>query len=268
MVARVGVGASTASAIIFSVLLLSNMAVFIAAQGREANYARADAEDSLADEGAVLVGAGGKNLLLGAHWVLSSRAFDCATARASAELGVGSLSDLQSSGGVTARTTPEGAVDLTAPDNLSAVAPFDGSQRGEFDFALSTSVEGRDGATGVTYNRTEEHLVHLPVRLDEMSSLCADAVRSFSSAIEGSGGANCTSAAVAPAIEAVEQGISSDAASAGLLFGAGYSVAQGSSCTVSFVASVEQSGIEGPGGTFSVKMEEWGAASFSPRASG
>ena len=267
MVRRVGVGATAASAVIFSVLLLSNIIVFVAAQGREAHYAQADAEDSLADEATVLMGAGGTNLLLDAQLVLGSRTFGCDNPSDAAARLVDALSDVQSFGGLTARTVPVAEVNVTAGDNMSMVVPFNGSRAGDFDIALAISIAGHDAATGVLYNRTEDHLVHLPVRLDRMASDCKEALNALSAAVAASDGTNCTSAAVAPVIDGANEGRSAEAASDGFSYGLRYSVAAGASCAVTFVVSVEQPGIQGPGGMFSVKMQGEGSASFSPPAS-
>ena len=267
MVVRPGIGATTASAVIFSVLLISNLVVFVAAQGRESHYDQADVEDSLADEASVLMGAGATNILLRSAALLSSQVFSCQTAYADASRGAEGLTDAQSHGGLDERTTVVATVGIPSSDNLTMAAPFNGSLAGEFDLSLEITVSGGPTPDGVAFNRTEGHLVHLPVRLRSMASDCGLALAALSAAVAKDNGTDCTSEAVGPTVQGAIGGAEARASGDGFASTVDYTVAAGAACTVSFVVSVVQSGIDGPGGDFTVRLRGEGGSSFAPPAS-
>ena len=265
MVARLGVGASAASAVIFSVLLVSSLVVFAASQNRAKLYLQSDAADSLSDRAAALMGAGGTNVLLEAQTLLGSGILGCPTAQEALDAALGRLSDTQRTDGLTVSVSVGPAGDAAAGDNLSLLAPFNGSLPGDVDVRLKMVASGRDSAAGVTLSKTELHLAHLPVRLGSLAGDCVSAFEAISRAISASPAPNCTAGAVAPLMDEASRGPASVAAKDGFGFGLACSVMAGATCTVEFQVSVLQSGVQGPGGPFAVRVQEGGSATFGQR---
>lgn len=262
MVARVGVGATAAAAVIFSILLASNVLVFAASQDRERLYSVSDAEDSLSDSAQVLMGAGGINILSEAQAALEAIPLGCQTAGATVAALVGNLTDFQRFGGVavasTARLAPEGS----ARDNLSVLGPFDGSVSGELDVEVSMSVAGSSPSGEVSIARSEAHLVHLPVELDRLSTDCLGALDGIVHTLSGEAPANCTSRAVAPLVVEASRSAAAEVTADGFVFGVAYTIVPAADCIVALKVQVLQPGIVGPGGPFKVRLEEEGLASF------
>lgn len=267
MVRRLGVAASSASALIFAALLLSNLVVFAASQGRETLYSQSDAGDSLRVNSIALMGAAATNVLIEAQASLASRVLSCSTASQDVSNMIGRLSDVQRSGPVTVTATATAGANAAADDNLSIAAPFNGSLSGDLGVSVRMSVSGNSTGAGVSIHKTEVHLVHLPVRLLLLAGDCVDAVAYLSGAISTTVASNCTSAAVAPLIDRASRVPASTAAADGFIFSLGYAVSAGASCVVSFDVQIQQAGIQGPAGTFSVRAQEGGSASFAQPAS-
>lgn len=266
MVRRLGIAAASASAVIFSILLASNLLVFAASQGRERMYLQADSADSLADNAEALMGAGGTNVLMEAQAALASTPLDCHSASGAVASIIGGLSDSQRSGDlfVNVSSSPYGGG--TVGDNLSMLAPFGGSVSGEVDISLAMVASGNDSAAGVSLARSEVHLAHLPVRLGSLVADCLAAVSSISRAISAAGPPNCTRDALAPLVEGAGDAAATAAAADGFSFGLTFSAAAGASCTVSFAVTLGQRGIQGPEGPFSIQVRAEDSVSFSPEA--
>lgn len=230
-------------------------------------YLQADSEDSLADNAAALMGAGGTNVLEEAQAALASTALGCPSAFGTVATILGGLSDVQRSGGLVVNVSSRASEGGTAGDNLSILAPFDGSVAGDVDVSLTMVASGSDAAAGVSFWTSEAHLAHLPVRLARLVSDCAAAAGEVAGAISAEAPPNCTRDAVAPFVEGAGSMAASSAAADGFSFGLTFVVAAGGSCAVSFVVHLRQSGIQGPGGPFSVQLQEGGSASFARPAS-
>ena len=267
MVVRVGVWATAASAVIFSILLLSNVIAFSASQGREVLYTRADAADFLNDEAAALMGASGTDVLLAVQAGIAAATLGCSTAlRTTADL-VGALVEEQNAQGVTVTTDSALAAVGSVTDNLSSLNPFDGSVSGDLDVRLAMVVSGNLSAEGTSMAKHETHYAHLPARVAAMAADCESAYGLVRDAVSISEPANCTSEDVAPIIEGAAGLAASMVGADGFKFGLGYSISVDPTCAVKFAVHVEQTGVQGPGGPFSVQLEQEGAATFAPTVS-
>jgi hypothetical protein len=266
MVVRLGIGATVAAAIIFSVLLVSNVLVFAASQDREYLYSVSDAEDSLSDVTVALMGAAGTNILLEAQSAMSSRPLGCQAALAATASMVGTLSDLQQSSGVKVSSTARLAPDDSTGDNLSMLAPFDGSVFGDLDLSVSMAAAGSSLAGDVSISKHEVHLVHLPVELDRLAADCTSALDGIVRTLSDEVPANCTSIGVGPLVLGASRNAASLVAADGFAFGLSYTVVSGAECSVSLQIRVQQADIGGPGGTFTVQLEAEGLASFAQSA--
>ena len=256
MVKRSAIGASAATAVIFSVLLISNMTVFMAAQGRQRLYIQAGAEDSLSKDAQVLAAVGAVGLLGSTQYFLGGASFNCATATEDTANQLASLYDIQRRNGLTVMSTASWAPSVSVYDNMSMVKPFDGSVAGFVDILVKITASGASLSSGVFLERSEFHLVHLPVRLVAAVSVCTTAVDVLKSSLEGSRPSNCTGSAIGPIMSRAIAGLSSMVASGGFGMSIKYAVVYSGGCFVYFDVNISQDGVEGPLGLFSLRVQE------------
>ena len=262
MVRRLGIGGASASAVVFSVILLSNLALFAASQNRATLYSQSDASDMLGDEAEALTGSAATNILLEVESFLAAGAMDCSAATGQLSAHISSLVDIQESRLLNVSATAE-FLAMGSPDNLSIVFPFNGSAAGELSLAVTATAKSGPPIAQVSYSRSVLHEVHLPVRWASEVRDCLDSLSSVSAKLSDTRVANCTAGEVTPAMEAATSGPASAATADGFVFGYSYSIADPSPCTVNFRITVEQAGVEGPGGAFNVLLSGEGAASFA-----
>ena len=262
MVIRPGVGATTASAVIFAVLLSSSLALYASSLNRADLLSRAEGEDSLADEAGALAAAAGASILLRTQSQLQSTVYDCSNAAAAVFAVVDGLSESESASGllVTASAGPPGAGAVT--DNMTILAPFNGSVGDDLSISLHVNESGSYAGGEVTLVKSEVHTLHLPVRLKAMAAICEGAIQGLKSAIESSVSSNCTDLDVQKLVTAGSQSSASLASAEGFGFFDGWAIIGSAPCTVGFGVSVSQLGIDGPGGAFNVRMQARGSASF------
>ncbi len=256
MVKRSGIGASAATAVIFSVLLISNLTVFIAAQGRQRLYIEAGAEDSLSNDAHVLVAVGVLGVLGKAQDFLGRSTFNCATAIENSANQLASLTDIERKDRLTVTTSASWAPSESLYDNMSMLQPFDGSVAGDIDILMKTRASGAYLSSEVTLDRTESHLVHLPVRLEAAVFACLSGVEILKSSLENSRPSNCTDSVIGPILHKASAVPSALAASEGFGFGIRYAIIHSWGCFVYFDVNISQEGIEGPNGSFSVMIQE------------
>lgn len=256
MVKRSGIGASAATAVIFSVLLISNLTVFIAAQDRQKLYIQAGDEDSLANDAHVLAAIGAVGILGRAQDFLGTTTFTCASAIESASSLLAGLAVMEQRDKLTVATSASSAPSVSAFDNMSALKPFDGSVSGQVDLTLSVRTSGAYPSSGVSVERTEVHLVHLPVRLESAASECLSGVKVLKSSLENSSPSNCTDSEIRPTLSRVSTFLSATAASTGFGLSFRYAILHSWGCFVYFDLSITQEGVDGPHGSFSVVMQQ------------
>jgi hypothetical protein len=263
LVRRSGIAASAASAVIFSLLLLSSLAVYASSQGRAGLYAQADAEDSAADAFRVMELTGAANVLYTLQNALSASPLACPTANRTVAAAIVSASYSQRSGNMSVVIQGGPAGISGGADNLTALAPLDGGVTGDVNIALH--VWGSGGAfPGVSFSRTEVHVVHLGVRVPAAVSDCEAAFRAVSGALQGSDPVSCSYGAVGEIVDAAAGSPGARARRDGFSFSVSYSVADSSGCSVAYSVRLSQAGVEGVGGEFSVYFEESGQVSLTP----
>lgn len=263
MVERRGIGATLAAALIFSVILLSNLALVSAAQDRARLYAAADAEESVRAISSALSDSGGADLLYSVQNYLGGGALGCQGAEARLKDQIARVSEVQTEAGVTVLVTAALVHSGSSADNMSAIAPFGGSVPGDVDVALRV-VAAAEVQPGVGFRKVETHLAHLPARFEKEASDCNSAV----SAISGSAGEgvpqNCTSGAISPLMAAAAKSPASVARGDGFTFSYTFSADASGGCAVRFQVFLTQPGVPGPGGDFAVTMAAEGSATFGP----
>ena len=261
MVRRVGVGATTASALIFSVILISNLAVYYASQGRELSYSRGNLADSYYVGGRALMGSEGTNALLRLQGFLGSGPFECQGAMDSAAKEVQGFGESETEGGVTSRVAVTLASAGASADNLSMLAPYAGYAPSGVSLALHFSVVGGLPASGVYYARDETHFVNLPVRLVALARDCTGALSDLEAALESSSPGNCTSTDLSPLVAAAAREPESAARLDGFGLGVSFEIKGQNPCSVALDVQIEQGGVQGPGGIFTVELKATGYAS-------
>lgn len=267
MVIRRGIGAAVVAAVVFSVILASNAVIYSAAEDRAGLYGVAEAEDSTRVAYSVLSSAVTADALASVQGSLSRGTMECAAALRAISLDVGGVTESESSGGVSVSATASLWTGGASADNLTSVAPYQGAERGELNLAITVS--GRGGAEdGVAYSKVETHLVHLPARPSLEGAVCESAAALLAQSIAGTRVGNCTAGMVTPVLDRLGRGLASASGASGDGFGLAlaYSFGGASACMVRFSILVTQGAVQGPGGLFSVAMEEEGSAIFAPPA--
>ncbi len=261
MVRRLGIGASAASALIFSVLLVSNLAVFVASQNRAEFYSKSDASDLLADQATAMTGAAATNLLLEVQSIVSAVPLGCSNATGVVATSVEKLADVQRSSALVVNASIQESPGASGV-GLPTLTPFNGSMEGGLNLSINVSARSEASLSGVSFSRDATYPAHLPVRLDSAKRDCLGAVAAISAAVSASQVSNCTSQTVSPVMESVSASQATAFRADGFGFGLDYSVASQHPCTVSFRVSLEQQDIPGPGGAFSLLLEGEGSTSF------
>ncbi len=262
MVERKGVGASVAAALIFSSLLLSNFLIFASSEDRSRLSGIAAKEHELYDLYVVGAGLASFEAVQKAQAVVESRQWGCSDPKA--EIGAalaGEESSANASGlTVTARLFlyPGPA----SPDNLTSLAPYDGTVAGALNFADKVSGSSPDEG-GVRLSKAEAHGFHLGVELDKLSADCLASASDIPEAIStiGSCSPSVLNETVAPAVAE----LSSKAAADGFGFSAYAWIQSTDPCTAGYLVRSWQAGIAGPGGNFTVLLGQGGSVSL-PRA--
>jgi hypothetical protein len=262
MVHRRGIGATAAAAVVFSVVLISAIAIRAASESRASLYSEADFEDYLSDGSLALTGASAANVLLAVQSFLSGSDLDCASAHSAVGAEIATLSDYQSTGYLNESASALMVPGLGIADNLSSLAPFNGSLAGVLDIEIRTSASGGSAPAGVSFQKVETHFVHLPFRLDAAAAECVRDVEAITSAVSSFAMENCTASAVASFMDPLGSELSSASAAEGFDFGLQYTLMSGTQCTISFQVSITQTDIQGLNGPFSVALQDSAVATF------
>jgi hypothetical protein len=248
--------------VIFSVILVSNFAIYAASQDRAVLNSQADEENLLNSEETILTGAAATNILFEAQSILAAGPINCSDAQRSISSQLAELVDTQSSGPLVVSAASSEVPGVVHIDNLSMASPFNGSVLGSITISLTVSSRTIGQLDGVSLDRTVNHLVHLPVRWGSLVGDCHGALASIAEAVSSSTVSNCTSSVVDPLLAAAGAGPGSTASADGFAFGLTHYIVARSPCEVGFSVTLGQAGIDGPGGPFSVVLEGSGAATF------
>ena len=257
------------AAVVFSALLVCDLAVYVASQDRAVLYSEADASAAMHQRFLVLEAAEGADILYGAGILLASSAFQCPAAASEMALGIGGLSGSQASGGLSLSVRAGlGGAGYEA-DNLSALAPFNGSVPGELDIVLHYTASGTDGP-GIAFAKSEVHYVHLSLRLYDAVSRCEAAAAAVAQALSSPAG-NCSSASLRAEVAGAVRSQARSASEEGFALSVSYSIVATSTCSVRYDVQLVQSDISGVSSTFAVRFYEQGVVTVSspaPQAQG
>jgi len=258
MATRRAVAASIASAVLFSSLILSNFIIFSgAAQGFRYDSLAAE-EETYFDRALVVRSLAVLDLLDGAQALISSNRFVCSSAAVAISLFLATERVDLASGGLSAASAISLAADATISDNLTTLRPFAGSVRGWTNMMTTSSVRGESPDGTVIYDKTEVHLLSLPLRLDALTADCLDAQSKLSSALSALGTNLCNSTILSEAVSSVSDAVSLSGNPDGFSVTIAYGIVSTKPCEVEFAVSARQSDIPGPAGTFGFTEEEVG----------
>lgn len=246
------------ASVVFSILLVSGVAVFVSSQARARLYSSSNAGDYLGDTFQVLEAAEGTNFLLYLQDELGSGALGCGSALPFVSDSIGSLSESQTEGNLTVSASARLVAVGDLADNLTALRPFNGSVSGDLDLAIRFDGTGADGPD-VTFSRGEVHYVHIGARLYEEVSDCLGAVADIEGALSKSTASNCTSEGIDTLMQEAEALPASLSSRDGFSFGVSYSLSDVGACEVSFQVSLAQPGVAGPAGQFVVRLGQGGS---------
>jgi hypothetical protein len=244
-------------------LLVSSLGVEYSAEATARLSATAEAEHLLWDSAAVSIGNVAFHLLAVAQGTLSSRPWGCNDAVGEASRWLAGLEGSLREASLTVYETLSLAAPATYTDNLSIMAPFDGSPRGSLSFLLQVNASGSSNSSAVSFARHDEHLLSLPVHLAAAAAICLDSEGSISSTLNSSAVTNCTRDAILSSVEAASSEPQANAASAGMALDVAFAQVAKNSCSIDFTVLVSQHGIEGPGGPFTVTVESAGSATLA-----
>jgi len=264
MVERAGIGATVAAAVIFSILLASNFAVYYSAQEDAQLHSTSNAMDALADESAAFEGAGAADILLREQAFLGSKILDCGSAISMVSAEISSLVDVQTSANLTVITSASLAPERPAADNLSMLAPFGGYVAGFLDTVLYQEAKGSENALGVSYVRNESHYVNLPVRIGDMAEDCDLTLSNIESLASSAVPRNCSVSTVSSLVAAAAEGSDMEATASGIHLVAGFTIVGMAQCSVKVTVTVSQDDVMGPGGEFTVKLQGGALVDFEP----
>lgn len=265
MVIRRGIGAAAVSAVVFAVILASNLVIYSAAQDRSRLYGAADAEDSMRVAFAVLSSAEASDALAAVQSLLSAGPMQCPSVTRVLSQEVAGVSESESAGGLSVSAAASLWSGGASGDNLTSVSPFQGAEPGALNLAVAIRAKGGVPAEGVSYSKVETHLVHLPVRLNQEVAECEGAASLLARSVEGTP-MNCTEDAVSPLMDRLGRALVSAASADGFRLALAYSFGGAQICTVRFRILVTEPGVQGPAGPFSVSVMEEGDATFAPPA--
>jgi hypothetical protein len=266
MVRRRGLGATVASAFIFSVLLASSFWVYYSAEENDRLHLTSNAADAIADDGLAFEGVAGTNVLLTEQAFLESNVLQCGSALATVSGEINGLTDSQASANLTVVTGASQPSQGPALDNLSMLAPFGGFVGGVVDTALHEEMKGDAATLGVSYAKNETHYVHLPVRIADMTSDCDSALSDARRVASAATPPQCAPPAVYHVIAEAVGAVGSKAIGSGLRLAVNSTIVGTAPCSVDVTVEVSQAGIAGPGGIFGVNLRGEEFAVFGSRA--
>ncbi|MDV3293757.1 MAG: hypothetical protein LYZ70_05755 [Nitrososphaerales archaeon] len=261
MATRKGVGASIASAIIFSSLLVSNYVLFSAEQQNLQLASVASEERHAYDQALVVRSVAVLDLLVGAQRTLASRTFTCSNASAAVYRLLAAEVVRVGWDGFRARAVLLAGPDSTLADNLTSLQPFNGSVKGWSNFEALTSVEGASPDESVAYSKDEVHLVNIPLRLEALSEVCVEAAGVVSSALARAGAQLCNSTSLALTLESISPALTLYAESIGFFLSLDSTVIAQAPCRVAYGVVVSQGSVLGPEGPFTFVAQESGILS-------
>lgn len=254
MVGRTGVAATLSAAVVFTVLVLSNIALQSAALNSSQYASTADSEKRILADAHVLEGTVAYSLMYGAQIALASNAMACSGTSAPPPWLQG-LTASQSSAGVTVSGTVAEGGGLPTSD-LGLLRPFNGSAPGGLNFTLEISAVADDALSGVEFSETSMAQANMPVRYSAGAQTCRYSSAEMAAALGGAKMVNCTTDALPANISALSDALVARAGSQGFGLRFAYSTYPAASCVVVLTTTVLQSDVKGPGGPFTARWSE------------
>lgn len=256
---RRGIGATAASAVFFSAILISNFALVSSSQDRLTMYSQAGAENSLFDQSmATAASAEAQDLFL-VQSAIGSTVMGCGSAEATVAGLVSGVAVVKTAGNVTVKVSSGNTDAGSSYDDLS-LSPFDGYASGDINVPISVSASGSSQDVQLSTDYVVH--AHLPAHLSSAAGDCLVAVDTIKAALSKSTLHDCNSTAIGPLMSRAEGQSVSASTRDGFVFGLSYYLTSSDPCVVRFTVTIEQNEINGPGGPFSISLQEDGWASL------
>ena len=254
-----GIAATAASAVFFSAILISNFALVSSSQDRLTMYTRAGVENSLFDQSMASAASAEAQLLYRVQSAIGSTVMGCDSAEATISGLISGIAVAQTVGNSTVNVTSEVSDSGSSFDDLS-LSPFDGYAPGDISVGLSVNAFGSYNGVQLSINYVVP--AHLPAHVSSAASDCIGAVNTIEAALTKSAIRGCNSTAIGQLLSRVEGQSISASTRDGFVSGISYYVANDDPCVVRFTFTIEQDEISGPGGSFSIRLQEDGWASL------
>lgn len=259
---RRAVGATLASVLIFSSILISNLVLIDGSEERLRLSAVALQERTFSDEAILLGGLSILSILGKAQAIVSERTYQCSSVLNELTSQIQGLSVFTKKDGVTVDVTVTSVPAGDVREDYGLVRPFNGSQANFLGFFVSVNTTGAAPGGAVSLARVETHAVHLPVRVQDMTQFCTSAAVQLANGLRLLGHSLCASPPAYGDISGMADAISQRARSENLSVQTNVTLDVAPSCFVSYSILVTQSSVQGPQGNFSWTVEEQGSVAI------
>ena len=183
---------------------------------------------------------------------------ECDSAQAEAQELLSGVSVVQSSGGITVSVAAYAGGLGDSIDGRS-LYPYDGYLAGDLNFPLRIDVAGSQNV-GVSFTRSYVAEVHLPAMIQQAMNDCSEAVHAIEEVVLASGPRGCNATTAEFLLGQATRQASATARRDGFVFGYKYQMKSQIPCGLAFTVEVDQLGIVGPGGNFSLRLHQAGTA--------
>lgn len=255
--------ASTLAAVVLLTVLVAADVTTLAAEDNVASAAQTshlESREILIEE--VGMGALSMDLLDQVQAYLSSSPADCATLQDYLDSVSAYASTSGSDSGITysvngsaTGATPAFIAGAPEPDNLTLVSPFSGALPGGLNLEATLGTVEVGGGGSVSLDKTEEHVLNVPIEADSAQSLCGSTLSALQAAFSRVPPCNATLAA--EAFAKVLPGLVGYASSYGFSLTAGWYF---DACVVEYWITLVEPGVAGPAGSFDWTVDGSGSA--------
>ena len=141
-------------------------------------------------------------------------------------------------------------------DDMHSLDPFVGWTNESLNVAFSASAMGDLPVMGVSFWSHQTHFLSLPVDVSRMADLCLGSLAFAASALGGAGVSDCNATEIGATLGEVLAVEERSALAERLTISLAWSVVSSPLCQVSLDSSVSASGITGPEGPFTLRVEQ------------
>lgn len=260
---RSGVGASLATGVVLSVLLVSNYVILVGADQREALYAKTNEESYLVDNSKVLSASEVLDLMDRAQAALSSAPIPCDAFSEALARRLDSLNVTQSAGPLSVDASVAVLGTDQSDGRFEAFGPSQSTPSGLLHLGASVFSSAKVISMGVSFAWKSFSIVTLPVKVAAISTSCRNYEQTISAALKQAETGGCNQSAIETAARDLGSNLVALSRAQGLSSSLVLGLVSGFPCSAKYTFVVSQLDIEGPLGPFTVAAE--GGATVSPQ---